>query len=270
MATVIFSRLGRHGRFANQLFQIAGTIGIARKNGMEFAFPEWKNYNHQDQFGSTEDIEVQKYFENPLPLFDGVILHELGVPWGFHDVVLDRNTDLIGHFQSEKYFAHCLDEVKHYFKMKDETPLNDYVAIHVRMGDYGKQPSPQHPDGNPHHPRMELSYYEPAMREFPGRKFLVFSDDIPACKEMFGATVDYFEGRDYLADWKEMKRCHSFIIANSSYSLMAAILGDAPDKRVVAPRPWFGGPYLESLSDKDIYSPGWVVIDYQKQERIAA
>lgn len=265
-----FSQLGRYGRFANGMYQIAGTIGIARRNNMDFAFPEWKNYNHQDQFGSTEDIDVQKYFENRLPLYDGPQLPGRGVPWGYQDVISDRSTDLQGHFQSVKYFEHCLDEVKWYFRMKDEPPLNDYVAIHCRLGDYGNQPSPQHPDGNPHHPRMEMSYYEPAMSEFPGRKFLVFSDDIPACKAMFGDTVSYSEGNDYLGDFRLMKRCHSFIIGNSSYSAMAAVLGDAPDKKIVAPHPWFGGPYLESLDAKDIYSEDWIVIDYQKQERIAA
>ena len=54
---------------------------------------------------------------------------------------------------------------------------------------------------------------------------------------------------------------------------MAAILGDVPDKKVVAPYPWFGGPYLESLDPKDIYSPGWQIINYQNgdvQTKLAA
>ena len=264
---VTFSQLGRHGRFANQLFQIAGTIGIARRNGASFAFPEWKNHNHQDQFGSTEDIEVQKYFLHPLPRYDGSALPPRGIPWGFSDVILDRDTDLTGHFQSEKYFAHAIDEVKWYFRMQDEPPLSDCVAVHVRLGDYGEQKTPQHPDGNPHHPRMNLSYYEPSMALFPGAKFLVFSDDIPECRKMFGDRVEYFTGKDYLDDFRQMKKCRHFIISNSSFSAMAAILGDAPDKRVVAPSPWFGGPYLESLDEKGIYSSGWTVVNYLTGEQ---
>jgi hypothetical protein len=260
-----FAKLGRYGRFANQLYQIAGAIGIARKNGFDFAFPYWMNYNGRD-FEPDLDIDTQSRFVNPLPLYDGPELPEHGVPWGYYDVKLSRSVSLLGHFQSEKYFEHAIDECKFHFRMKDEPPLNDYVAIHWRAGDYGLQASPQHPDGNHYHPRMAMDYYGPAMAQFPGAKFLVFSDDIPLAREMFGSGVEYSIEKDYLNDFRLMKRCRHFIIANSSYSAMAAILGEAPDKKVVAPYPWFGGPYLASLDPKDIYSPGWIVINYQTAE----
>lgn len=256
-----FSQLGRYGRFCNGAYQVAGTIGIARRNNMDFGFPQWQNHNGRD-FEPDLDIDVYKHFINPLPRYDGSPLPELGIPWGYQDVKITRSTDIKGHFQSEKYFSHCLNEVKHYMRMVDEPPLQDVVAVHARLGDYGEQASPQHPDGNPYHPRMNMSYYEPAMKLFPGAKFLVFSDDIPECKRMFGNSVEYSEG-DYMEDFKLMKRCRHFIIANSSYSAFAAILGDAPDKQVVAPYPWFGGPYTATLDPKDIYSPGWHVINYQ-------
>lgn len=258
---VTFARLGRYGRLANQMYSIAGTIGIARKNGFDFGFPEWKNHDGLN-FESDIDIDVQKRFVNPLPRYEGPELPEYGVPWGFHDVHLTHGVSLLGHFQSQKFFDHCLDEVKWYFKMNDEPPLTDRVAVHVRLGDYGEQASPQHPDGNPYHPRMNMSYYGPAMDLFPGAKFLVFSDDIPECKKLFGDKVDYSEGRDYLEDFKLMKTCRHFIIANSSYSAFAAVLGEASDKRVVAPFPWFGGPYLSTLDPKDIYNEGWTIINY--------
>jgi hypothetical protein len=249
---VTFSRLGRYGRFANQLWQIAGTIGIARKNGFDFAFPYWQNRDGLN-FESNIDIDVQKHFENPLPLFDGTILHEQSIPWGYHNVTLTRNTDLIGHFQSEKYFSHCLDEVRHYFRMQDEPPVNDYVAVHFRGKDYGSD----------YHPRMTMDYYEQAMAIFPSAaRFLVFSDDIPEARKMFGKKVEYSEGQDYLDDFRLMKTCKHFIIANSSYSAMAAVLGEARDKKVVAPRPWFGS--VAGIDGEDVYSDGWTVIDYSR------
>lgn len=261
---VTFAKLGKHGRWANAMFQVAGTIGIARRNGYNFAFPHWANYNGAD-FEPGLDIDVQKEFVNPLPLHEGPELPELGVPWGYYDVRLTRSVSLLGHFQSARYFTHALDEVRWYLTMTNEPPRDESIALHYRAGDYGQQPSPQHPTGNPYHPRMELSYYMPAMVQFPGRRFLVFSDDIPAARRMFGgrSDVDYSEGRNYFDDFRLMKRCAGFIVANSSYSLMAAILSDAPDKRVVAPHPWFGGPYTVQLDPKDIYSSGWKVVDYR-------
>ena len=258
---VTFARLGSYGRFANQLFQISGTIGIARRNGCNFAFPAWRNYAALN-FGQP-DLDVQARFENPLPLYTGPSLPELEIPFGYRDVRLTRSVSLLGFLQSERYFSHCLDEVRFYFRMKDEPPLNDYCAIHWRAGDYGEAPTQYKPNGNPAHPRMAMNYYEPAMALFGSdQKFLVFSDDIEAAKDLFGDRVAYSEGLDYLDDFRLMKRCKHFIISNSSYSLMAAILSDHSDKQVVGPSPWFGGPHADTLDERDILSAGWYVINY--------
>lgn len=257
-----FARLGAYGRFANQMFQIAGTIGIARRNGFDFAFPAWRNYDALN-FGQP-DLDVQARFVNPLPLYTGPDLPEHGVAFGYQDVRLNRSVSLLGHFQSERYFEHCIDEVRWYFRMKDEPPQSDSCAIHWRAGDYGAAPTQYKPNGNAFHPRMALDYYEPAMALFPSeQKFLVFSDDLEAAREMFGNRVEYSQEADYLDDFRAMKRCCHFIISNSSYSLMAAILADNEDKQVVGPRPWFGGPYQGTLDESDILSAGWHVVDWQ-------
>jgi hypothetical protein len=259
---VTFNSLGRYGRFANQMFQIAGTIGIARKNGFDFAFPEWKNYDHAERFGSEEDIDLQKYFENPLPIYRGPTLSDRFVDWGYHDIQLKDSCSLSGHMQSEKYFAHCMDEVRWYFRMKDEYERRDKVAIHVRLGDYD----------NAYHPRMDMRYYATAIDLFPkGTKFLVFSDDLEAASDMFvahygsdkkGERFQYVRG-DYIDSFKLMKACRHFIIGNSSYSAMAAILGEAEDKKIIAPEPWFGPAYT-NITGADIFGEGWTVINYEQ------
>jgi len=258
---VTFERLGHYGRFANQLFQIGGTIGIARRNGFNFGFPPWRNEAALN-FGQT-DLDVQARFENPLPLYRGPRLPEYNIPFGYRNVRLTRSVSLLGYLQSERYFAHCLDEIKFYFRMKHEPPRNDYCAIHWRAGDYGAAPTRYKPKGNPSHPRMTMDYYEPAMALFgSAQKFLVFSDDLQAAKELFGSQVEYSEGLDYLDDFRLMKSCKHFIISNSSYSLMAAILGEHPEKQVVGPSPWFGGEYAKTHDGSDILSPGWHVVSW--------
>lgn len=258
---VTFNALGRYGRFCNQMFQIAGTIGIARKNGFDFAFPEWKNYDHAERFGSTEDIDLQKYFANPLPIYKGPALPDKFIHWGYHDVPLTQSCSLSGHLQSFKYFEHCFDEVKWYFKMKDEYPQQDFCAIHVRLGDYD----------NAYHPRLDEGYYLPAIEHFSkDQRFMLFSDDKEAAYKMLKKHID---GRrlilnnngDYLSEFRMMKSCRHFIIGNSSYSAMAAILGEAPDKKVIAPAPWFGPKYTD-ITGKDIYCEDWTVINYEKKE----
>lgn len=251
-SVVTFAQLGRFGRAANSFFQIASSIGIARRNNFDFAFPLFINHHHRDAFGSSEDVDLYKHFVNPLPLYEGPELPERFVDWGYHDVVLTESVSLSGHMQSEKYFSHCIEEIRWHFKMKDEPPQNDYCAIHVRLGDYD----------DAYHPRLRGNYYGPAMNKFPeGQKFLVFSDDIKEAKTRFGNRVEFSEGRDYIEDFKLMKRCRHFIIGNSSFSAFAATIADSPGKRVIAPRPWFGPKYT-SINGEDIYGEDWTIINY--------
>ncbi len=256
--------LGNYGRFANGAYQVAGVLGVARRNGLTPVFPLWQNLDHRDGFGSLEDIDVYKHFINPLPLIpEGVTFSDRPVEWGYHDVDLPAgNWNISGHFQSARYFEHCFDEVKWYLRMKDEPRQNDFVAIHVRLTDYD----------NAYHPRLGMEYYAPAMAMFHGARFLVFSDDIPAARMMMeeifnstlsvGSHVSYSEGRDYITDFRLMKSCRHFIIGNSSYSAMAALLGEAGDKRVIAPRPWFGHQYAAKTGE-DIYGSDWEVINWE-------
>jgi len=264
-----FTQLGRYGRFANQVFQIAGTIGIARKNGMEPIFPTWRNLDHYEKFGSKEDINVFEHMVNQLPTYyehlpiESWIWQSHPVEWGYHDVtLLPGNWDLQGHFQSLKYFNHCLDEVRHYMRMVIEAKSshNGKVAIHARRGDYD----------NKYHPVIPVQYYVEAIKHFPlMTEYLVFSDDpkfisqLTDQLEINGMTMQasrlYPIYLNYLTSFAVMKKCEHFIIGNSSYSAAAAILADNPDKQVIAPRNWFGEAYA-GINGKDIYCDNWKII----------
>jgi hypothetical protein len=247
--------LGKLGRFANQMFTVAGCIGIARKSGQPFAFPKWQNTDHRDRFGSSEDIDIYKHLANPLPeLPDGLTFREYGYFWGYRDVHLPTgNWSIDAHMQSDKFFLHCIDEVRHYFTFKNEYEQNEYVAIHYRAGDYQE-------GDNVHHPRCTREYYDKAIALFPGHKFRVFSDDPDAATRLFDGRYEVVSG-DYITSFKMMKACKSFITANSSYSLMAAILGTHPEKQVVCPKKWFGSawPNPDEMA-RDIYPVNSIVL----------
>ena len=251
---IIYSSLGRYGRFANALYQIAGTIGIATKSGQPYGFPQFLNYDHRDRFGSAEDIEIYKHLVNPLPeLISGVHYEPRFIHWGYHDVRLPSgNWDLSGHLQSPRYFNHCMDLVRETLRFKDEPPLNDLCAIHLRCGDYLNDP-------DAYHPRCTIEYYRHAMSFIPqGTRFLVFSDDQDEARRMFAGVDAEFSSGNYIEDYKLMKSCKHFIISNSSYSAFAATMANREGKIVVAPRRWFGP--VAGIDGNDIYGEGWVVI----------
>jgi len=251
MVTSLSIGTGGLGRFGNQMWTIAGCIGIARANGMDFAFPKWVNHDNT-LFGGNRD-DFSRYFVNQLPLLpDGRHWENYGYFWGYRDVKLSKGDwSIDAHLQSPKFFENCIEEVRHYFSMKNEGEQNDFCAIHVRAGDYIDDP-------NAYHPRCSKEYYEKAISMMPsGTKYIIFSDDIEFAKQRVNVKGTYLSGY-YLSDFKLMKRCKHFIIANSSFSAMAALLADHPDKIVIAPERWFG-PSVD-ISAKDIYHNKWIII----------
>lgn len=253
-----YLNIGKMGRLANAMFEIAGTIGTAVKSYQSYAFPIFKNYDAQ-RLGSKEDIDVYKHFVNQLPeLPPNVDFQEHGYFWGY-DPNLQfpvGNWNLNGHFQSAKYFDFCMDLIHHYFTMVDEPAPIDAVAIHVRRGDY---------DGA-FHPLQQKMYYQMALGHMPPSEILLFSDDMPEAikiMENIGVTYTPVE-KDTMESFKIMKQCKHFICANSSYSLMASILGRQRGKRIVCPSDWFGPSWGTELvrrdMAKDIYPEGSIII----------
>lgn len=226
---------GGLGRFGNQLFTISGVIGIAIKSGQPYGFPVWKNFDNA-LFGD-EITDFSQVFVNPLPsVIEGLHFREYGYFWDYRDIKLpEGNWSIDAHMQDERYFKHCIEVVREQFRMKEEPEQNDFCAIHWRAGDYqvGK---------DSYHPRQEREYYDLAMKRMPeGTKYLIFSDDRIAAAEMFkGVDAPIVNEGNYLKNWRLMKRCKHFIIANSSFSLMAAILGEHHEKIIVCPSLWFG------------------------------
>ena len=152
--------------------------------------------------------------------------------------------------QSEKYFAHCSDLVRHYFELKNKTEniKEEAIAIHVRRGDY---------DDN-YHPTMKKDYYEEALLHMPqGLPIYVFSDDGAAAYKMLGDGKHYVTTNHYMIDFAMMRQCTHFILSNSNYCWWAWWLSNRQGK-VVAPRNWFGK--VAGISSQDIYTEEMLVI----------
>ncbi len=230
----------------NQMFTIAGVIGTAIKSGQPYGFPEW--FNKDNAIFGDEVTRFDDHLVNPLPRIpDGLSWQPIHYFWGYKNLFLPTgNWDIHGHMQSYKFFAHCIDRVRDVFRFKDESEQNDYVAIHYRAGDYIDDPTAQHP-------RCSIEYYQEAMKLFPGETFVLFTDDKEAAYKIFGETVKYSGEVGYINDFCFMKRCKSFICANSSFSFMAALLGEHPDKKIIMPSRWFGSSMPPEFGTEDIY-----------------
>lgn len=128
--------------------------------------------------------------------------------------------------QDPKYFDKYSSEIKALYGQGIASI--DQVSIHVRRGDYVKNPF-----------YVDLSktdYYERAMDQFPGEEFLVFSDDIDWCKQQkIFDHCEFSEGNTEVEDMNLMASCKGHIVANSSFSWWAAYISG---RKTVAPKAW--------------------------------
>lgn len=236
MITALSVNKGGLGRFGNTMFTIASCIGIACKSGQPFGFLPWQTKDNE-LFGEKADL-MSDYFVNPLPALPAnMTFKDYGYFWGYRDIKLpqgDWNID--AHMQDPRFFEDYMPLIRHYFRMKNEPAQNDYVAIHYRAGDYIDNEAA-------YHPRCDFLYYKRAACHFPeDQKYIIFSDNVEKARDKLyhifsDATVSNLT---YLPAFALMKRCKHFITANSSFSLMAAILGEHPEKKIVTPKKWFG------------------------------
>ncbi len=229
--TVTYHGLGQHGRLGNQLFQIAGTIGIANRLDEPAVFdPDWAYrpfFNMPDDwfYGYLADAGEASASATHLPL-----------RWRKY-------------MQDPNLFAEVADAIKVAFAPSPRAmavldalpePAPSAVAVHVRRTDYKGR------DG--YLDMLPTYYYRAAagqLRAHSPIEFHVYGDDLRWAADYlpdgwqtrsYGDTVTD-EPTDW-ADLMQMSRYRRIIVANSSYSWWAAWLSD--DAQVVAPDPWFG------------------------------
>mgnify|MGYP001412022228 CR=1 FL=1 len=251
------------GGLGNLMFQIAGIEHIANSSGLDHGY--WNTESAFRGLNSGYINPNMKHANDYLTMFKN--FHwpkcnkpetEVHVPFHYTPIDIKDNVEYIGYFQSEQYFPNRefilnlfepSDEVKNYLENK-YGDVSNYTSLHVRRTDYVQKAG--------FHPPCNIEYYEKALSMIQGN-VLVFSDDLDWCKETFlGDRFTFISGnRDY-QDLFLMSMCKNNIIANSTFSWWGAWLNTNINKKVIAPREWFG-PHLRESSD-DIYPESWQII----------
>jgi hypothetical protein len=248
---ITYSNLGKYGRLGNQLFQIASTIGIAKKNNLDYGFFDW---------------EYNEFLKNKLPNFQGEIQKKVVYDnFSFHDIILDENTDLFGYLQSYKFFNNV--EINEIFELKNiyTEILNKYdfensVSIHVRRTDYLS---------NFHiYEKLTLIYYKKALDYLNSlnmkiSKIYIFSDDIEWCKVNFNFLENKIFVQDNIdiIDLFLMSRCENNIICNSTFSWWAAFLNKNKSKKIICPKLWYvKNNEIKNFVYDDLIPMDWIKI----------
>ena len=225
------------GRLGNNMFQAATVLGYAYKHDVTPVFMQ-----HEYLKTAEKKMNVEHIYNEPCHAY-------MEIP--YYDNIL-----LVGYFQSEKYFKDARNVIRSAF-IKKTYPVKDYIAVHVRRGDYLQYPT-KHPI-----PDLEKYYYK-AMLSTLKSNFLIFSDDKEYCKKHFRYHIFSWELYPGLNDYEYlqlMASCGGHIIANSSYSWWGAWLSE--NNNVICPSydNWFG-PGNSHLCPHDIIPDNWTQIKY--------
>ena len=290
---------------ANQMFHYAFGRGLINK-GYDVFFDQI-NFRYRKEW-IFENIRLQDAFPNieikemPKGKFKLICIHETNkvskglrlIMINFHNLIGDekyifetdygyisdiegkitKNCILKGFWQSEKYFAHCKDDIRKQFSflpfdekkniaIMNKMEKENSVAIHLRKGaDYlqselmGKG-------------LCGVEYYLKAIeyikQNVDNPVFYVFTDNPEWVKNNL-PKFDYI-----LVDWNEVAGKKNFrdmqlmscakhnIIANSTYSWWGAWLNPNPNKIVIGPTKFFN-PINKFFSSSDIMCEDWVRI----------
>lgn len=279
------------GGTGNQLFQYAlgkklalknndvlklDTAGLARANVVGDIYRPFAlvDLNITKEIATAAEVKKLKY---PYGIFSKAwryLCFKLSADKNtlFHPHVLNFSGDIYldGFWQSPLYFADIREALLKEFTLDrplsaaaaafaDQIKNSTAVALHVRRGDYVKNPRVEKEFGP-----CTLSYFKSAMEEIEktisNPTYFVFSDDLPWVKENLpvGDSAVFVKG-DGMTDIEDlllMSMCQHNIISNSSFSWWSAWLNDNPAKKVVVPTPWFN----TQPADKNLIPESWIQI----------
>jgi hypothetical protein len=246
---ISFNNIGHMGRLGNQMFQYAALKGIAKHKGYWYSIPS--NTSLSECFQIPETLSNNNHKVVSVDKFE------------FDDEFFNRcpdDVDIVGYFQSEKYFKHIEQEIRQDFTFYDiileeclsyRNTLTDtqIISLHIRRSDYLSDPNFE---------CLSLNYYWNALKLLPKFPVIVFSDDPEWCKNQFikdSFIISPFKDPSY--DLCLMSLCNYHIIANSSFSWWGSWIAES--KQTIAPRKWFTGDF-SNWNTKDLYLPNWIKI----------
>lgn len=192
----------------------------------------------------------------------------------YYPEVFEKKGDCLydGYWQHHEYFANCRTAILKEFSLRESLDKvnqdsydayresSRYVSIHVRRGDFLNSKKYRGLCGE--------AYYVEAIKKAinlvgTNIHFVIFSNDIPWCKENLGTLVkdehctyvNHNTGADSYKDMILMSACKVNIIANSSFSWWAVYLNQRIDKVVIAPKKW-----INKDTPNPIQMPGWILL----------
>ena len=285
--------VGLSGGLGNQMFQYAAGRALSLKLNVPLKLDLSWFLGSKDRAYTLNAFAIKGSLTTPFPLLPRLLRRfeaRLSRRWGtarmgvpilrephFHFdskfEFIEKPVYLEGYWQSPNYFNHYASIINDDFSPISSIPEHckpllqkinalESICVHVRRGDYVANPTAAKVHGI-----CPIEYYQRAIsiltKDMTNPHCFIFSDDPDWVRNSLYLTVpstvvNVNSALDANWDLYLMRACTHFVIANSSLSWWGAWLGQAPEKRVIAPKRWFMDPSINTL---DLIPKEWERID---------
>jgi len=239
------------GGLGNQLF----TISFAQylKNNDYKVFVDTSFYNSSHDYPRELYIDIEKFGFKRINLKSDSIFKLTNTRYEEVENLTNINTKILNRFKG--YYQNTAFLDKKY--LKDKLSLQNEknegsVMVHIRRGDYiGLKEE------------LKLKYYSTAInkleKKLGGCEITIFTDDYSLKIEdfkKFNVTKLFNDKNDnVLETFKKMTRFQNFIISNSTFSFLAAYLGEEKSSTIYYPKPWMRNSEVEIKNFPDNWIP---------------
>lgn len=244
------------GGLGNQLFQAAFGLWLERNLNadVKYAVHSYVGYSYGHKFllnswNSSLSREIYDFKKDSRKF---ILIREPEITFKVESLLTlietnickGNNIFLDGYWNNIIYYAQVQEDVRHFFTpsgiAKETTSLareireDVTVGLHIRRADYG------------HHGLVKLAYYTSCIEEIRNERgdarVIVFSDEYNFSKFQFGkmprVEVRQPNVKDPREDFYLLTQCTHFILANSTFSFWAGLIGEKSESIVFFPEPF--------------------------------
>lgn len=269
---ITFLKLGKFGRFGNQLFQYAALRSLGLKKNCEIGLLNLENFSHHNQKNLLKHLSIPSDFFGKAKFYHKIIQKKFvlknatEISDKFYD--LKDGTDILGYFQSIYYFKDYIDLIKKELKpnikyvhqakekikkIKLDFPNYEIVSLHFRRTDVvnpNNEEADYYGGSKLDYASINGLYLLKSKLIFKNKKvkFLIFAGgsihsdknetDLDWCKKnLKGEEYIFQEPQNTIDDFSLISECdHNVIARTSTFGWWAAFLNNKPNSIIVAPK----------------------------------
>jgi Glycosyl transferase family 11 len=271
-----FGIFGHNSKEMPEIFELTIDKYSEPAPSKKVSFVSLKFHNLLVRLSTKSSVEFRRHLQSRILicLFRGVLSY---TNFKKRNIVVSNGIDghcptnstkpvaLIGYFQNAEWMNNAVavstlrnltlrNRSNLLLEMKNEAKSTEYIAVHVRRGDYSE---------NPQFGKLTSSYYHQAIdilwNTGKYREIWIYSDDEVAADEIVARSLRIFtrivpRELSGLETFDLMRSANAYVLANSSFSWWAAALSFNQDPTVIAPDPWFA----DANTPRNIYPQNWL------------